>query len=119
MARSGLIAFANVEITAASVQGADWAHTHRPELLAQIMNLLDTKKCASGAPEHLAATTPLGICLCEVGNCSEPVGADEKREIEKMVSEAFMAQLNEPPQISGHRRRTQLKPCQLGANMFP
>ena len=99
MSRGGLIAFANVEITAASVRGADWDQRHRPRLLAQLRDLLNSEKCASGAPEHAAATIPLGICLCEVGNCSEILDADEKHEIEKMVTDAFMLQLNEFPHI--------------------
>ena len=99
MSRGGLIAFANVEITASMVRGADWELRHRPRLLAQLRDLLNTEKCAAGAPEHAAATIPLGICLCEVGNCSDLLGADEKREIEKVVTEAFMLQLVEEPQL--------------------
>ena len=56
--------------------GPNWLKKHRPTLLKQFVELLEYKNV-------------IGLCLCEVGNLSDLLDAEDRREFEELIQDAF------------------------------
>ena len=82
------IAFANIGLAGAAIQGIHWHTRHRPQLLTILKELL--------------LQNVIGICLCEVGNGVDPLNQEGQKRFEHLALEAFDeagASEHAPPQI--------------------
>ena len=82
----GALATANIGLAGSAFTGAKWQNKHKPQLSRQFHELLSMPGVQ-------------GLCLCEVGNISDPITADGKQRLTEVLQSTFASTFQGAPQI--------------------